>query len=108
MFIYMENQYRNAYEAFVYKYYGSILLKEFLSLISMSLPASCCARRIFWRLFRQHIEQITMSSNDNNAPKAMPTFAPAERWVPHVGSPGIPQRPALSVKLQTSMVSMHS
>ena len=74
----------------------------------MSLPASCCARRIFCRLFHQHIEQMPMSSNNNNAPKTMPTFAPAERWGSHVRSPGIPQRPALSVKLQTSMVSMHS
>lgn len=74
----------------------------------MSLPASCCARRIFCRLFHQHTEQMPMSSNNNNAPKAMPTFAPAERWGPHVRSPGIPQRPALSVKLQTTMVSMHS
>ena len=30
----------------------------------------------------------------------MPTFAPAERWGPHVGNPGMPQRPALSVKLK--------
>jgi hypothetical protein len=66
----------------------------------MSLPASCCTRMIFCRLFHQHSEQITMSSNDTNAPKAIPIFAPVERWGPHVRSPGIPQRPSLSVKLQ--------
>lgn len=71
----------------------------------MYLPASCRARRIFCRLFHQHAEQITISSNDNNAPKAMPTLAPTERWGPQVGSPGMPQSPALSVKLQISTVN---
>ena len=32
----------------------------------------------------------------------MPTLAPAERWGPQVGNPGMPHRPALSVKLQPS------
>ena len=32
----------------------------------------------------------------------MPTLPPPERWGPHVGNPGIPHRPALSVKLQAS------
>lgn len=73
--------------------------------IWMYLPASCRARRIFCCLFHQHTEQITISSNDNNAPKAMPTLAPTERWGPQVGSPGMPQSPALSVKLQISTVN---
>lgn len=72
-----------------------------MSSISVLLPAICCARRIFCRLFQQHIEKITSSRNNKSEPKAMPTFAPAVRWGPHEGSPGIPQRPALSVKLRT-------
>lgn len=40
-----------------------------------------------------------MSKNIIKAPNAIPILAPAERCGPHPGRPGIPQRPALSVKL---------
>ncbi|PON37870.1 hypothetical protein PanWU01x14_316910 [Parasponia andersonii] len=63
------------------------------------IPAICCARRIFCRLFQQQTEHITMSKNSTKVPNAIPTFAPAVRCGPHEGSPGIPQRPPLSVKL---------
>lgn len=76
------------------------LLNHAVNYQCLSLPAICCARRIFCRLFHQHIKQITMRREATDAQKAMPIFAPAERWGPQVGNPGIPQRPALSVKLQ--------
>lgn len=72
-----------------------------MSSILMLLPAICCARRIFCRLFQQHTEKITRSRNNTSEPRAIPTFAPAVRWGPHEGSPGMPQRPELSVKLHT-------
>lgn len=40
-----------------------------------------------------------MSKNETKTPIAMPTLEPVERWGPHVGNPGMPQRPALPEKL---------
>lgn len=40
-----------------------------------------------------------MSRNPTHDPRAMPILAPVDRCVPHVGNPGMPQRPELSVKL---------
>lgn len=57
------------------------------------------ARRIFCRLFQQQTAKVIMSKNIIKAPNAIPILAPAERCGPHPGRPGIPQRPALSVKL---------
>lgn len=67
--------------------------------ITNVLPASFWARRIFCRLFHQIIKQPRISKNETKTPIAMPTLEPVERWGPHVGNPGMPQRPALAVKL---------
>lgn len=67
-------------------------------------PEICCALRMFCRLFHQPIKQMTTNKKPNTAPNAMPIFAPADKCGPHVRSPGIPHRPALSVKLQYKRV----
>lgn len=54
---------------------------------------------MFCRLFHQTIKQAMMSKNETKTPIAMPTLEPVERWGPHVGNPGMPQRPALPEKL---------
>lgn len=55
---------------------------------------------MFCRLFHQHVKQVPISRNATQAPRPIPILAPAERWVPHAGNPGMPQRPELSVKLR--------
>lgn len=71
-------------------------------LLSICLPAICCVLSIFCLLFQQHIEHIMIRRKTPNTPNAIPTFAPPVRCGPHVRSPGIPQRPWLSVKLEAS------
>lgn len=46
--------------------------------------------------------------NVAHAPSPMPIFAPTDRWDPHLGNPGIPHRPALSVKLNICRVTIPS
>lgn len=69
------------------------------------VPAILLARRIFCRLFHQHVMQVAITTTATHAPKPMPILAPTVRCGPHVGNPGIPQRPALSVKLKAYTVS---
>lgn len=63
------------------------------------LPAICCARRMFCRLFHHINAHKTSNKKAILTPNAIPILAPEERCAPQAGSPGIPQRPALSVKL---------
>lgn len=70
------------------------------------LPAILLARRIFCRLFHQHVMHVAITTTATHAPNPMPILAPIVRCGPHVGNPGIPQRPALSVKLKASKVSI--
>lgn len=73
---------------------------------TMLLPAFC-ARRIFCRLFQQQTAKVIMNKNMHKAPNAIPILALADRCGPHAGSPGIPQRPALSVKLYHPWLEYH-
>lgn len=68
-----------------------------------SLAAICCVLSIFCLLFQQHIEHIMIRRKTPNTPNAIPIFAPPVRCGPHVRSPGIPQRPWLSVKLKLAL-----
>lgn len=63
------------------------------------IPAICCARRMFCRLFHHINAHKTSNKKATLTPNAIPILAPEERCAPQAGSPGIPQRPALSVKL---------
>lgn len=63
------------------------------------LHAILWERRIFCRLFHQHVKQVAISTRATRDASPMPILAPTERCGPHVANPGMPQRPELSVKL---------
>ena len=54
---------------------------------------------MFCRLFHHINAHKTSNKKATLTPNAIPILAPEERCAPQAGSPGIPQRPALSVKL---------